>query len=55
MKGGKNLKRIIKFLEDFKEVLNALINVLEPLEVLTIKIISWLGWVFLLIYILNQK
>ena len=43
MKGGKNLKRIIKFLEDFKEVLNALINVLEPLEVLTIKIISLAG------------
>lgn len=47
------MKRLIEWVKDFTELVRALTELIPQLEVLTIKVVSWIGWIAILIYILN--
>jgi len=49
------LKRLIEWVKDFTELVKALTELIPHLEVLTIKVVSWAGWIAILIYILSQN
>ncbi|MDE5584560.1 MAG: hypothetical protein K2J08_12765 [Ruminococcus sp.] len=49
------MKRFIKWVKDFTELVKALNELIPHLEALTIKLVSWVGWIIILIYILNQN
>lgn len=49
------MKRLTEWVKDFTELVKALVELIPHLEILTIKVVSWVGWIFILIYILNQN
>ena len=50
----KEEKKVLKKLKEMQEIVKELIKLVEQLDELAIRIISLLGWIFILIYIITK-